>query len=266
MWATRRVGSLLEAIKLDQAQDNNVDEALALARRYGVVTEFTFFEVNEEGDTHMVYSPVPMAATGAVAVQTSSSLDSYQKGGTVGASVDQFVRYAGDRTLPIQQGWFWDTSADTDDPWVIVHFASALYFEILSAETEWGIDQYFSVSPNVRFEFLGRNFRITHPKSPTSPILGGSESEAFPAPTSTPVVEETWVLPIDLTDEPRPVHTGRPGAPTTHKPTNVIVLHGKSNRAHCTVGAQPSNSSLAMLGILFALLIGVRRKTIYGRP
>src|SRR5262249_54728911 len=49
LWATRRVGYLLEQIRLNGENKELKDEVIALGTRYGIVTPYTSFLVTEDG-------------------------------------------------------------------------------------------------------------------------------------------------------------------------------------------------------------------------
>lgn len=161
IWAKRHVGTLLQEVKLGSEDPWFVEEATEVARRYGVITEFTYFELNELGDALMTYSAVPNSAVGEDAVLTSSSLDTYQKGGGVEGDSDSFVRYAFDRTFPRQGGYFRDTSMEENGEWIDLHFGSDAYWNLVDTEAELGVSGLMAIAPDVAFEFLGRNFRVT---------------------------------------------------------------------------------------------------------
>jgi Ca-activated chloride channel family protein len=262
IWATRHVGSLLGEVKLGNKDPTLVEEALRLAKRYGVVTEFTYFQVDKNGNTDIAYSAVPVSASGAVAVQTSSSLDSYQKGGTVGASIDTFVRYAWDRTLPIQQEWFTDTRLDDPNEWTDVHFGSDQYFNLLMAESHLGIDAFLGLAKNVRFELLGRFFRVTDPLA-QSRSETPTESEFIPEADPILSSQHTSVaVASDPTnDNPVPPVTN-PSDPTTK---TVIVLQHPHSTSGCAANPHAPTRGVAGLLLLGLFLIGfgqsIRRVT-----
>lgn len=191
IWAVRHVGHLLQRVKLGEDDPALVGEAMAVARRYGVITEFTYFDLDEAGDAWMLYSEVPVDVTGSVAVETSSSLDGYSEGGSVTSSVDTFVRFPSDRTFPIQGGYYTDTSiADPSNVlWTDLHFGSEAYFALAHQESEWGAAKLLGAAPNVRFELLGRHFRVTDPV--------WAEAEQHALPTEVRQIPSPATLPGD---------------------------------------------------------------------
>ena len=163
IWAARRIGNLLEEVKLGDDDPQLVEEALALASRYGVVTDFTFFETDDAGDTRMAYATVSQAAVGDIAVGTSSSLNEVTKTDTMEAFVAPDVRAAFDRSLPLQGGYFTDEKLEDGPEWTDLRFGSELYFELAQGEAALGAHQLLAAAPNLRFELAGRSFRVTDP-------------------------------------------------------------------------------------------------------
>jgi Ca-activated chloride channel family protein len=163
IWATRHVGTLLHQVKLGNDDPALVDEALAAANRFGVVTEFTYFRIDDEGNARMVYSEVPVDVTGSVAVETSSSLDGYSESGGVNTSTGDaaILRFWTDRSLALVDGYSTDTVLEEDEEWVDLHFGSEQYFAFATLEAEEGSPGFLSMGRNLRFEWLGRAIRVT---------------------------------------------------------------------------------------------------------
>jgi len=168
IWARRRVGDLFELLKLNGPDESVIGEAMQLARRYDVATNFTFFSLTEAGDMVMTWAGVSSDTTGADAVNTSSSIDGYQKGGTYDVVADALVRYETDRTYPIRAGYFTDTTllegppaspTLSDEPFVELHLGSATYWDLVEAEAAAGIGVALSVGANARLNSFGRRIR-----------------------------------------------------------------------------------------------------------
>ena len=261
IWATRRVGALLEEVKLGDADPGLVAEALALANRYGVVTEFTYFTLEENGDTVMTYSPVPVDVVGSVAVSTSASLDSYQKGGTVDAPADTWLRYVLDRTFPSLGGWFTDTAMALDVAPTELTFGSKRYFEALQQEASTGGGGFFAVAPNVRFELLGRSFRVTDAEGhPTGQLP--AESPTLPAAVAPP--EELGVSAVYRpTESPGPDYVPPAGqrVPPTRQPDTGTDGPRTANgtASGCTAGGGTGASPVGLLFVIVLLAWRSRR-------
>jgi Ca-activated chloride channel family protein len=59
IWATRKVGYLLDQIRLNGEEQELVDEVVAMSRRYGIVTPYTSYLVVEEGADVSQPTPLP---------------------------------------------------------------------------------------------------------------------------------------------------------------------------------------------------------------
>ena len=274
VWATRKVGALLQEVKLGDTSDALVADVLALADRFGVVTEFTFFAVDEDGNAAMTYSPVPVAAVGAVAVSTSSSLDTYQKGGTVGEAVDTWIRYVWDRTFPKQLGWFTDTSLDSGEEWTDLRFGSEAWQALALAERHLGIGSFLAVDPSVRFEHYGRRFRVTADDDPIGDLI--EEDAIIPAPAEWPAevpcsVAYTGLVGSDVGHGPDGVPTPKEHPDDSTAATGDLGSPGGSGSgaldagasAGCAGAGQPGGPppALPVVAVLaLGMLVGTRRR------
>jgi Ca-activated chloride channel family protein len=240
IWATRQVGELLQQLKLSEAGEGVVDEVLALAERFGVVTEFTYFQVDEDGNAKMVYSDVPVASSGAVAVNTSTSIDGYQKGGTVSQGVDTYVRYAWDRTLPIQDGWFTDTSLAGSDQWIDLTFGSDAHLALAEAEAKLGIGAFLALSTDVKFEHMGRAFRITDGKTEDGPY---APTETLDVPTANGLPGHGEASVTYVGDEPTP--SEETVEIEILGPEEVVAIIISEEKPESTLGPKPGSDDPA---------------------
>jgi Ca-activated chloride channel homolog len=153
LWATRKVGFLLAQIRLNGGDQELVDEVVALARRYGIITPYTSFLIVEDE------VPEPLirfeegglgAVSGADAVATSEKLRSYAEASTPAASSEQ-MRYVGAKVFYQREGYWRDSRFSTEQETVEYVFGSQAYFEILGHHPDWG-----------RFMALGRQVEFSH--------------------------------------------------------------------------------------------------------
>ncbi|HEY3235115.1 MAG TPA: VWA domain-containing protein [Polyangiaceae bacterium] len=252
LWALRRIGSLLEEIKLGAG--GLEDEALSLATRYGVGTAFTFFQLDGNGDTRMVYSPVPRDAVGATAVGTSTLLDGYGKSATVTeAAPTADVRYRRDRVFPLEGGYYRDSSLGDRTDWVELRFGSDLYFAFAQAEAKYGAAELLSVGQNVEFELLGRAFRVTG----TSDLLATTsalpvESDSVPAPAWTPESGPTSATPGPTTGGPQ-----QRSSVTPPKSENVKLFAG----CDCRASTAPPPRGFSWFWLFAVSLVAAARRS-----
>ncbi len=256
VWATRHVGTLLHEIKLGNDDPNLPLEATAVAARFGVVTEFTNFVLDEDGNAVMTYTNVPLDATGSVAVDTSASLDGYQNTGSAGMRFDEFVRYAADRTLPTVDGWYRDTSLAASPAWVDVRFASPLYFELLASQSRFGIGKLLGVARDVSFDWHGSALRVSDPSEDREVPAEAADLPAVKVPESTPAS-------VEIMAEDRVAHdandrdTGGIDEPGTssHDGDGTEDPYESGSCASASGAAQPS-----WLVLLLALFAASRRR------
>ena len=188
LWATRKVGYLLKQIRLHGESPELVDEIVDLAVRYGIMTPYTSFLVNEEVDilseagreetARREYQAMatPAPAWGAPAVekaQEDSGMATAERAG--GGTVHEQVKQIGDKAFVYREGIWTDTTFDpTKMTAVRVGFGSDAYFELLTAHPEWG--RYFAVSQYVIVVLDGVAYQVAP---------AGEESVTIP-PTATP--------------------------------------------------------------------------------
>ncbi|HEX2092069.1 MAG TPA: VIT and VWA domain-containing protein [Longimicrobiaceae bacterium] len=196
LWATRRVGWLMEQIRTHGENRELRDEVVELGTRYGIVTPYTSFLALEPGAEQNLgerdasirardlsgrgsvggrrqsggvpapMAPPPLAAptavTGAEAVQASKAARAQQEavsleGLTVsGAS----VQTVGTKTFYLRDGVWTDAELDGAGrlPETRLEFGSAAYFDLLAREPE--LARYFAVGERVVVVFGGRIYRV----------------------------------------------------------------------------------------------------------
>ena len=188
LWASRRVGWLLEQIRSNGETKETRDEVVELGTRYGLVTPYTSY-LATDGTTANVRQDAPMAAdmmkraapklaekSGAGAVRLSAQQNSMQMNTQVVAAenkdeedqiiirnsmVNQFVGNKSftnlSQTVPVWMDS--EYSADKRLPEVNVRFASDDYFKLVTAEP--ALAQYLALGEQVVVVWKGKVYRIT---------------------------------------------------------------------------------------------------------
>jgi Ca-activated chloride channel family protein len=173
LWATRKIGYLLAQIRLHGEDREAVDEIVSLAIRYGIVTPYTSFLIQEDADVlseqgrttagsavqQNAPSPTSAAAAGADAVQKSQTNKDLQEANSAPGSGDGKVKHVGDKAF-IQRGVVWiDTTFAPDKMSTIkVTFGSPQYFDLLKQHPEWS--KYVAVGEKVIFVVNGVAYEI----------------------------------------------------------------------------------------------------------
>ena len=136
LWATRKVGYLLTQIRLHGADSELVDEIVDLSVRYGIVTPYTSFLIDEtedaltaEGRNALAQKQVARAAapyglggkgtatpapsvSGAKAVEESIAQEALRQADVAAPAEHQQVRTVGDKTFVLREGIWTDTLYD----------------------------------------------------------------------------------------------------------------------------------------------------------
>jgi Ca-activated chloride channel family protein len=186
LWATRRVGWLMEQIRTNGEQSELRDEIVDLGTRYGIVTPYTSYLALESNAAVNITSmsrnnrgffgggrregaapPAPKAAdataiTGMAAVQQSKRAREQQDSQKLemdGAS--STIRNVGGKTFYLRDNVWTDSEFKVDArlPEKVVKFGSDDYFNLLKQEPRLG--EFFSLGERVVVVFAGRVYRVT---------------------------------------------------------------------------------------------------------
>jgi Ca-activated chloride channel family protein len=248
LWATRKIGYLLNQVRLKGADQETIDQIVHLSIRYGIVTPYTSYLVSEQSPLgaaeqeriakeqyNQLQAMPPAPASGAGAVQKAADL-----GGMEGAMVPAApaqetanrIRLLGSRTFLFDGEKWVDTAFDPErmQP-VQVVFLSKDYFALTAARPD--LAAAFSLGPAVIAISDGVAYQVVAEGVSTTPIV-------IP-PTYTPAPGWTVVATY------RPVATLQPSAPG---PT-VIAPTPQPSALTCTGGLLPLLITLAGLAWLY---------------
>ncbi len=201
LWATRKIGYLLQQIRLHGEDQEMVDEIVELSVRYGIITPYTSFLVeetekalSEEGRSDLAYEVMPATApaVGQEAVERSAGeqkLFAAEAPIAPAAPVEgehedaaDMVKYVGDKTFILHKGVWTDTTFDADRMETTpVEFGSDDYFALIAARPEWG--RYFALGDHVIVVLEGTAYEIREGDAPSVEIPAaeptvGPESDA----------------------------------------------------------------------------------------
>lgn len=190
LWATRRVGWLMEQVRTNGENKELRDEIVELGTRYGIVTPYTSYlalepEASVDRDPGFVtngaaragggFKNAPTAArapaksvnatSGAEAVQQSKRAREQQD--AIIDSKDKLsaaVKIAGGKTFYLQEGVWTDREFSTDAGLAetTLTFGSDEYFALLKQKPALG--QFFSLGEKIVVVFEGRVYRVNAAK------------------------------------------------------------------------------------------------------
>ncbi len=174
LWATRKIGYLLSQIRLHGENKEAVDEIVALAIRYGIVTPYTSFLIQEDADVWtqegrtaassavQQNAPPPAAAptSGAGAVGMSQANQEMKDANAAPSSGDGKLKHAGDKAFILRNGVWTDTTFVPEKMTPTkIPFGSAQYFDLHTQHPEW--NKYVAVGQQVIFVVDGVAYEIT---------------------------------------------------------------------------------------------------------
>jgi Ca-activated chloride channel family protein len=208
LWATRKIGHLLNRIRLQGPDQETVDQIVKLSIRYGIVTPYTSYLVTEEmplgleqqdrivEEQFRALQAMPTAPSfGEAAVERAA-----EEGDLAGAEAPaapasnalELVRIVGARTFVLSDGVWVDTAFDPQSmsP-ILVAFLSDDYFSLLEARPE--LAAYFALGARVialsggsAYEVVGQGVQV----EPVEILVTGEPVALPETPVpSTPVAQ-----------------------------------------------------------------------------
>lgn len=166
LWATRRIGYLLEEIRLGGEKEELVEEVKRLGLKYGIVTPYTSFLVTEK-EREMVEAAAPEAfqaiktrrVTGAGAVKAARISLRFKTQERAQEILSERIKYKDDKTFYFKDGYWIDSLYEEGEAVKEIPFNSRDFFNLISRKP--GIAKYLSVARNLILCFEGECYRIS---------------------------------------------------------------------------------------------------------
>jgi len=241
LWATRKIGYLLNKIRLEGPDQETIDQVVRLSIRYGIVTPYTSYLVTEnmalgdeaqsriaEEQFRQMQEAPAAAVSGEDAVQKSQAEGSLAGANSVlapPAETANVIRMVGSRTFVLSNNKWVDTAFDPDTMQTVkVSFLSQDYFDMLAAHPELSAAfalgrQVIALSDSVAYEVVGEGV-------PVEPI------DLPPTVTPRPGV----IVP---TATPEPISQVKTAAPNEATPIAVSPKQPAGRPNICFSGALP---------------------------
>lgn len=210
LWATRKIGYLLNQIRLHGESQELVDEIVELSVRYGIVTPYTSYLVQEDADVLTRegrqdlalrelenLATAPPAAAGAKAVDEAVNKAAIESAEFAETPSDEAVKIVGDKTFVNRNGVWTDTTFDPSSfSTSKIGFGGDAYFDLLSARPELGA--YFALGDRVIVEVNGVVYEVAD--------VGDASSHILVAPTPTVSTTGSLAVPTLTTAGAPPAH------------------------------------------------------------
>ncbi|MBA4379296.1 MAG: hypothetical protein C0393_01165 [Anaerolinea sp.] len=206
LWATRKIGHLLNQVRLNGPDQETIDQIVKLSIRYGIVTPYTSYLVTEEmslgaaeqqriaNEQYSQMATAPAApAFGATAVQKASdqgALAGAESAAAPSAEAAEVVKIVGSRTFVLSEGVWVDTAFDPDTMQTTkVAFISDDYFALADSRPE--LAAAFALGLRVIALSDSMAYEVVDSDTPTAPIqipptLTPKSSTTYSSDTPTP--------------------------------------------------------------------------------
>jgi Ca-activated chloride channel family protein len=226
LWATRKIGYLLNHIRLQGPDQELVDQIVALSIRYGIVTPFTSYLITEpmplgaaeqERIANETFTEMKSATAapsfGQDAVEQAAGEGVLRKADTVGVSnadTANLVRRFGAHTYVFLDGVWLDTQFDPGEmDTVKVAFLSDDYFALAAADLQ--LTGAFSLGERVIAISNGVAYEVVDANIPLPEIVVPEDEDPTittdPAPTLAAVVPPKDVIEQTIS-EPKSTNKG----------------------------------------------------------
>jgi len=165
LWAVRRVGYLLEEIRLQGQSQELVSEVRRLGLKYGIVTPYTSFLVTER-ERQIIPAAAPAAedaiasrqVTGVGAVKAAKVTQFFKDEVLVPGAVSERILYKDDKTFYLTSGVWTDSDYREGTPVTEIAFNSGAFYRLIAEKP--GIARYLSVANKLIVVFEGTVYRI----------------------------------------------------------------------------------------------------------
>ena len=205
LWATRKIGNLLQDLTLYGTNSETVDQIVKLSIRYGIVTPYTSYLVTEDmpigleeqdrivqEEMELLTNQPTQPVTGAGAIEKSEDVDAMLEGEEIvvmDQEYSQTVKLVLDRTFVFVDGIWMDTAYDPDTMETIpVAFLSDDYFALAASDPV--IAAAFALGDQVIVLADGAVYQVVDPDQDVEPIQ-------IPMPgDSEPATVNNWILSL----------------------------------------------------------------------
>lgn len=158
LWATRKIGFLLDEIRLHGEDQELVNEIVSLSLKYGIMTPYTSFLVDVDTDktprqklldsTRTLMNEAFKLTVGAEAVKTSQGARSLQES-QISEPQSAKVKFVGAKTFYLREDGAWVDSEFQSQKAVDVQYGSERFYQIMEEAPD--SSRYLALGSKVRF-------------------------------------------------------------------------------------------------------------------
>jgi Ca-activated chloride channel family protein len=168
LWALRKIGYLLDQIRLHGENDELIAEIVALSKKYGIITPYTSFLILEDQVVPGAFSGL-QDQSGRAAVEAADNIGSYRNATSVSRIQPDGVKYVGGKAFFLRKDFWIDREYLEGQPTTVFEFGSEAYFAFLVAHPEMG--KYFAIGKNLIVSMGERAYRVQEKGKTYEPIF-----------------------------------------------------------------------------------------------
>ncbi|MCX6571389.1 MAG: VIT and VWA domain-containing protein [Candidatus Aminicenantes bacterium] len=165
LWATRRIGYLIEEIRLQGSNQELVDEIGRLGLKYGIVTPYTSFLVTEK-EAQALDAAAPAAREAIVggvvggvgAVRVAKATQAFKLEDRAAQVASERILYKDDKTFYFKDGVWTDSEYEEGAPVTEFKFNSDAFYKLIVEKP--GLAKYLSAGNKLVVVFEGVSYRI----------------------------------------------------------------------------------------------------------
>jgi len=215
LWASRKIGYLLAQIEAHSENRELIEEIVELSTRYGIMTPYTSFLVEEPRDIlssrgrrdvvkeveKVVEKVLQTPPVGAKAVERSVAQEALRQSERVSSEVRQ-IAHVGEKTFILQEGVWTDTTYDRDKMETTkIGFGSHEYFRIIAEQPDWG--RYFALGTRVILVAEGKAYEVAEGEFPPVELPSAKDTPTPPETVQTSPTIATPAPPPSSQPAPR---------------------------------------------------------------
>jgi hypothetical protein len=157
LWATRKVGYLLDIIRLEGENQEIIDEIVSLSKKYGIITPYTSFLITDDVVPEGNWSKLG-DETGAAAFDNAVNSRAYRDANNAQNVTSTEVLYANNQAFFMRDSFWVDAQFDEKDRTEDIVFGSSKYFELLNNNKE--IAPFLAIGKNIIFTYNDVTYKV----------------------------------------------------------------------------------------------------------
>ncbi len=157
LWALRKIGYLLDQIRLHGENDELIAAIVALSKKYGIITPYTAFLILEDQVPPGSFSGL-QDESGSRAVDAAADIGGYRNATSYSRVTPDGVKYVGGKAFFLRKDFWIDSAYLEGQPTTVLEFGSEAYFDFLADHPDMA--KYFAIGKNLIVSIAELAYRV----------------------------------------------------------------------------------------------------------